>query len=88
MEEHDMYDIGTALAELKRGQLDHAQQISALSHRLFGNGSPGALSKMEDRVEGLEAKANKTAGALAAFTLAWSFLLGLLEFLTRGGHIK
>ena len=88
MTDKDMYDLGQALAELKRGQKDHADQLDRLDHRLFGNGSPGALAKMEDRIENLEAKANKVSGAFIFFTIAWSFILGVVEFIVRGGHTK
>ena len=90
-----MYDIGQALAELKRGQQAHAEQMDRLEHRLFGNGSPGVLDKIEHRVEALESQANLFTGALRGIKVVWASVTGaivviitVLEYLIHGGQGK
>ena len=90
-----MYDIGQSLAELKKGQEAHAKQIDDLMHRLFGNGTPGAVGKIEDRVTVLEAVAHSLKGSLDSFKAVWSsvttavlVVIAILEYLFRSGHSK
>ena len=90
-----MYDIGQALAELKRGQQAHADQITHLEHRLFGNGSPGVLDKIEQRVLVMENQANLFTGALRGIKVVWASVTGaivviftVLEYLIHGGQGK
>ena len=89
-----MYDIGQALAELKRGQQAHAEQMDRLYERLFGNGN-GAFDKIEHRVVVLENQANLFTGALRGIKVVWASVTGaivviitVLEYLVHGGQGK
>jgi hypothetical protein len=49
-----MYDIAAGMARLEQGQKAHDEKLDVFQHRLFGNGQPGELTKIEDRLTVLE----------------------------------
>ncbi len=86
MSEQEIYKIIAGIADLKRGQIDHATQLEKMNVRLFGNGQPGELGKIEMRLTALEKfRYTLMGGAMALGTLG-AILEDVLRWFLRVGH--
>jgi hypothetical protein len=83
--DHETHTIIAGIADLKRGQEAHADQMSKLEYRLFGDGRTGDLPRIEDRLNVLEKFRYALLGGAMALGTFGAFVEDLLRWLLHGG---
>lgn len=72
-------EVRTDVQEIRQAQIEQGTQLETL----IGNGQPGRISKIEDRVEGLQAAHNKAKGAMYVLGSLWVAVEAMFHVLTR-----
>ncbi len=81
LSDNEEHNILMGIAFLQRGQKDHSLQLHKMEQRLFGNGQPGAIQKMEETVKEIENRIStleKFKYTLAGMGLGIGFVGGIL----------
>jgi len=78
-----MYDIAAGMARMEEGQKAICENIEAIQHRLFGNGQPGELMDIKNRISTLEKFRYVLIGVALVFSAVGGISGAIIEAMTR-----
>lgn len=74
-------EILTVLGEVRSTVKALHETVEKLDHRLYGNGQPGDIAALEDRLEAVEDHQVKSTGWIAGAMFVLAAIAGAAEFL-------
>lgn len=86
LSESETHRIIAGIADLKRGQEDHASQLCRLEYRLFGDGRSGELPRIDERLTTLEKFRYVLLGGAMMLGSLGAFLEDAVRWVLHLGH--